>query len=435
MIERYESDEIKPVLSSENKFAKMWAVEKATFEAAEELGQNPHGSSLSICQQLGSTDGLIQRAVEIEKTTGHDVQSFVDAAREKLGVELRRFVHEHTTSSDTTESALNLIYREGFDVILAALDQLAEEVKNKAATYKGMRKIGRSHTQHGSPSDVGLYFLGWYDSLIRRREVIQNASNNLRIGKIRGLMGTYDQHITPELEALALQKLGLEPVKTCYQIILRDRLCDAVYSLSALGAAIENMAVNIRLGAQTEVAEFSEPFKEGRKASSNSPHKKNTDLDENITGLCRTIRSQVGVELENVSTWWERDISHSAPERILIDTIFHTTHFVLKRMTVIVRDLVVYGDQIKKNLNLTKGVIYSSEVKGLLMKFGMEPDDAYRLTQKLSQKAWDERRDFLGLLLGSPEVPDELKHGKIQKCFDLESKLQYVPTIFARFDL
>lgn len=423
------------ILSDENRIGKWWLVERATTEAAEELGYIPAGTTNAIDRQIGPITSLVQRALEIEETTGHDVQSFVDAVRENLDPHLRRFVHGDTTSSDTTESAVNMVVREGLSVILATLDELIEAVKQKAIAYKGVRKIGRTHTQHGAPSDEGLYFLGWYDALLRRRNIIERAMEVLRVGKIRGLVGTYDQHVTPELEALALHKLGLEPVLTCYQIILRDRFCDGIYSLSALAAIIENMAVNIRLGAQTEVGEFSEPFRKGRKGSSNSPHKRNTDRDENITGLCRTIRNEVSVELENIVTWWERDISHSAPERIILDTIFHAMHFVLKRLVVIVRDLVIYDSQIEQNLNLTQGVIYSADVKSLLMEAGMDPEDAYRVTQELSQQAWDERRDFIQLLLDSPAIPDELKQGEIQQCFDIERKLLHVPTIFARFNL
>jgi adenylosuccinate lyase len=435
MIDRYKTPEVSKVLSEENKLKIWWKVELATLRAGEDLGQIPPGTTLKIRQQVGSVAKLVKRAMEIEATTGHDVQSFIDAIRERLDPDLKRYVHEYTTSTDTTEPAFPLIVWQGLQIILGATDKLAEAVKAKALQYKELEKIGRTHTQHGAPSTEGLYFLWWYDSLVRRRKLIARAGRELKVGKIRGLVGTYDEHVTPDLEARALKYLGLKPVLICGQIIMRDRFADVTNNLAILGGLLENMAVNVRLGAQTEVGEFSEPFKKGRKGSSHSPHKRNTDRSENVTGISRHVRACAGEELENIVTWWERDISHSSSERIILDGMLHSLHFMLKRMTGIITDLVVYDDQVKENLELTQGVIYSSEVKGLLMANGMDPHDAYNLTQKLSQKAWDERIDFLSLLLSSEEVPEELKTGGIQACFDLSKKLQYIPQIFARFGM
>ena len=260
-------------------------MELAITQANEDLGKIPQGTAEQIRQQAGEVDEeLLKRISEIEAITGHVVQSFVDAIRERLDKPLQQYFHQHTTSTDTTETAQALIVSEAIEVILETAQELSQAVKNKAEKYRALPKIGRTHTQHGAPSIEGLYFLWWHDTLIRRCDLIAQAHEAFRVGKIRGLVGTYDQHITPALEQLALGSLGLKPVKVCGQIILRDRLADLINNLAVLGGLLENMAVNIRLGAQTEIGEFSNPSRQGAKVL--PTHRTN----ETLTGV-KTLRA------------------------------------------------------------------------------------------------------------------------------------------------
>lgn len=307
MLKRYTRPDMTAVFSEERKYENWLAVELAICQAREEERQIPSGVTNHIKAALTGIPiaTIAERALWIETNpetgTGHDVQSFVDAVRERLPQELRRYFHEITTSTDTTEPALFMTVWQAGETISEYLNALYIALRHLADKYKSLPKIGRTHTQHGIPTIAGLYFLWWYDSVDRARDAFKRTVQQTRVGKVRGLVGTYDNGLTPAVEAKALKLLGLKPVKACGQIILRDRLARVMNELAIIAGLLENIAVNIRLGAQTEVREMSEPFGKGRKGSSHSPHKQNTDRSENITGLARVVRGNAGVELENSS--------------------------------------------------------------------------------------------------------------------------------------
>jgi len=441
MIKRYTRPDMTAIFSDETKYQNLLAVELAICQAREAEQQIPTGVTRRIKSALAevSIAEIAKRALWIETNpetgTGHDVQSFVDAVRERLPEDLRRYFHEITTSTDTTEPALFMTICQAGEIILKQLDTLRTALRQLANKYRLVPKIGRTHTQHGIPSIVGLYFLWWYDYIDRARPAFRRVLNQTRVGKVRGLVGTYDNGLTPAVEARALKLLGLKPVKVCGQIILRDRFARVMNELAVIAGLLENMAVNIRLGAQTEVREMSEPFGKGRKGSSHSPHKQNTDRSENVTGLARVVRNYAGTGLENIVTWWERDISHSGPERIIVEGSFQLVAFMLYRMTGIIEGLRVNEEQIAHNLNLTCGITNSAEVKTVLMGHGLEPESAYRLAQRLAFQAFETQQPYLQLLLISDEVPEQAKQGPLQACFELEPKLKHIPAIFSRFGL
>lgn len=257
----------------------------------------------------------------------------------------------------------------------------------------------------------------------------------MRATKISGAVGTYAGGLSPELEMRALTILGLEQAKASAQILLRDRHAQVMNALATLAAVLEHIALNLRLMGQTEICELQEPFGEKQKGSSRMPHKKNTILTENLCGLARVVRNNAAVALENIPTWSARDISHSSAERIIFPDSFHAVDFMIQRLIKVFRDLVVNEEKIAENLNLTQGVIFSPDVKELLLSVGLDPEDAYRISQQESFRAMDGKRGYLDVLLESNRIPDELKQGQLQAVFDVKQKVRYVDEVFARFEM
>jgi len=431
MVPRYTLPGITDNFSDTKKYGRWFDIEAVVVEAMEELGLCPVGTADEIRKTAKIKP---ERIAEIEAETGHDVQSFVDQVRETLRLDIRKFFHKDLTSTDITENAFVLTVLEALVVVMVLTLELAEAVKKQALKYEFLQMMGRTHTQHAEPTTLGLYFTTWYDSLIRAQKRLQSAYKQMAFGKIRGAVGAYGPSLNPEIEERALSKLKprITPVTTCLQIILRDRLASVMCELAILAADLENMAVNIRLAAQTEVMELQEPFGKARKASSKMPHKKNTDRTENVTGLARIVRAYASVALEDVVTWRERDISHSGPERIIVEDSFQLVCFMLKRMKGIVSELQVHGDRFQQNLDLTLGVSASPEVKGLLMEAGVEPDEAYRIAQDTAFEALREKKSYLSVLLASDRVPAEFKSKKIPQLFDNRRYLLHVDKIFER---
>ena len=431
MIKRYTIPVMTENFSDKKKYERWFDVEIAVVEALEEAGSCPKGTAKEM-RETAIIDPA--RIAEIETETGHDVQSFVDQVRETLRPEIQQYFHKDTTSTDTTENAMVMTVLDALVTTMLFVSQLAEEVRHQAFKYEYEIMMGRTHTQHAEPTTLGLYLTTCYDMLVRSQERLQAAYEQMAFGKIRGAVGAYGPSLNPKIEELALSKLTprIQPVKTCLQIILRDRLARVMCELAVLAGALENMAVNIRLAAQTEVGELQEPFSAKRKGSSKMPHKRNTDRTENVTGLARVVRANASVALENIVTWRERDISHSGTERIIVEDSFHLVGFMLQRMKGIVYGLVVNEGIIHLNLHLTHGVTMSPEVKRLLMEEGIEPEQAYRIAQELAFKALKKGLQYSAVLLGSDLIPDSLKLSKIPALFDMKRYTHHVDAIFER---
>lgn len=473
MIDRYCTREMGGIWSESYKLSRWLSVEIAIIKAKVQLGIYPEEAleiekiatfcpekfvmlDISLRRALDKTifpkeyrDFLMDkladsiftgRVEEIEhgpNGTHHDLLAFIQAVQESLPENLKKYFHGDETSYDIEEPAFNLRIIEALDLITNALKDLMKVVGQKAIQYKKLVRIERSHGKHAEPDTLGLMFLGWYDSLERQIAPLATVWNEIHRSKISGAVGTYTGDLSPELETCALSFLGLIPARFSTQIIMRDRHANVLNALAVLAAVVENMALNIRLLSQTEISEIQEPFGKGQKGSSRMPHKKNPILSENLCGLARLVRHYHGVALENIPTWGGRDISHSSPERIIFPDAFQIVHFMLKRIKKVMRGLVINEENIKRNLEMTNGIIFSPEVKKLLMNEGVEPEEAYRITQ---QAAFEAVKTQLGVgthifeICLRHRVPERVKE-KLNNAFSMEKKLENIDKIFARFDL
>lgn len=472
MIERYCAPEMSKIWSSKNKFGTWQRVEETIIKAKVEMGIFPEEAlqvigrgdffpdnfrliasdilevvlkmqeegkiSSDLRQRLSDAvfDILgVERIREIEQITRHDMLAFIQAVQESLPENLRRYFHAVITSYDIEEPAFALIILEAMILIFKEMDNLGMALLKKAEAYRNLPCIGRTHVRHAEPITLGLRFLGWYDSLTRQKSYLLPAYDQMRHSKISGGVGTYGSGLSPELESRALAELGLLPAKFSTQIILRDRHSHLINCLAVLAGVMENIALNIRLLAQQEIDEVNEPFGKGQKGSSLMPHKRNPILTENLCGLTRFVRHCAGAILEDISTWGERDISHSSAERIVFPDCFQLIHFGLRRLTKVIEGIVVNKENISRNLNLTCGVIFSPEVKDLLMSEGIEPELAYQIAQECAFKSLSQNRSYLVILGEDERVPIALKNGRLQNLFKMENKLKHIDKIFARFRL
>lgn len=430
MIPRYETFNMCKIWSEENKFQKWLEVELAIIRAKEEMRLIPVDTYSRINRQAGFS---VDRIEELDKIIHHDLLAFVQTVQEKLDPELRQYFHQGVTSYDTQEPATALLIRSAIEVIFRSLGLLKDELKLKALKYKHLIKIHRTHGQHAEPTTLGLEFLWWYDALDRQSDTLHQAYDAMWATKISGAVGTYPGGLSPEIEARALRHLNLGQAKISAQILLRDRHAQVMNALATLAGVLEHISLNLRLMGQTETCEVQEPFGKNQKGSSRMPHKKNTILSENLCGLARVVRNNTAIALENIPTWGARDISHSSAERIIFPDSFNLVDFMIWRLIKIFQELVVNEDRITENLNMTRGIIFSPEIKELLMSAGIDPEEAYRISQQCAFQAWDEKLDYLEVLLENNFVPEELKSGKLQSVFDLTKKVPYIDEIFSRF--
>lgn len=433
MISRYQTQEMALIWEDKTKLGKWLEVELAVLVAKAQIGLIPQ----EIVDSIGkhAFHFCHKRVAEIESEVQHDLLAFVQAVQEQLEEHTRKYFHADLTSYDVEEPASSLMIIAATKLILDDLRKLVNNVKEKALMFKHLPAIGRTHGQHAEPITFGLRFLVWYDALMRQQKFIRFALDEIYYSKISGAVGTYSGMLSPELEERALDLLGLKPAKVTGQIILRDRHVHLLNALATLAAVLENIAENIRILGQTEIGEVKEPFGKSQKGSSRMPHKENTDKTENVCGLAAVARHNAGAILEKVVTWGERDISHSSVERIVIPDTFHLVHFMLRRMNGVIKELRVNETGILKNLWLTKGVIFSPEVKELLMNEGVDPEEAYRICQTAAFEALEKDRHYLGVLLENDAVPESIKHGKLQNLFDMETKLRHINAIYARCGL
>ena len=432
MIRRYETSNMRRIWSDENKFQRWLDVELAILEAKANL-HLIHPDVFSRTKRQARF--TVERIEELDAKINHDLLAFVQTIQESLDIDLRPYFHQDVTSYDTQEPATALIVRSAIEVIFRSLDAFMDEVKTKALKYKHLVKIHRTHGQHAEPTTLGLEFLWWYDALLRQLDILGSAYEEMRLSKISGAVGTYAGGLSPEIESWALGILGLGRAKVSAQILLRDRHAQVMNALATLAGVLEHISLNLRLMGQTETCEIQEPFKKDQKGSSRMPHKKNTILSENLCGLARVVRSNTAVALENIPTWSARDISHSSAERIIFPDSFHAVDFMLWRLIKVFQDLVVNEERIAENLNMTRGNIFSPEVKDLLMSAGVDPETAYRISQQAAFQAWEEKRNYLDILLEIDRIPKKLKKGKLQAVFDISQKVRFVDEIFSRFKM
>lgn len=415
------------VWEQENKYNKWLAIEILACEALAELGEIPK-EAVKVIKEKASFDS--NRVNEIENEVKHDVIAFLTAVSENIGEEAK-YMHKGLTSSDVLDTGLSLQLIDAADIILDDLIKLKGILKDKAFLYKDTVMMGRSHGIHAEPITFGLKLALWYEDIKRNITRLERAKEAISYGKLSGAVGTF-ANISPFVEEYVCSKLGLKPDPVSTQIIQRDRHAEFMCALSLIAGTLEKFAVEIRHLQRTEVLEAEEPFTSGQKGSSAMPHKRNPVGSENITGLSRIIRSNSIAAMENIALWHERDISHSSVERVILPDSTILLDYMLNRFINIIENLVVYPDNMQRNLNLTGGLIYSQRV--LLELVGKVPDRdrAYRLVQRNAMESWKSGEDFQKLLMKDPDVNSILSDEEIKRCFDISYHLKNVEYIFKR---
>ncbi|SDE60643.1 Adenylosuccinate lyase [Agrobacterium pusense] len=430
MIPRYSRPEMVAIWSPETKFRIWFEIEAHACDALAELGVIPKSAAQTIWEKGGSATFDVARIDEIEAVTKHDVIAFLTHLAEFVGPD-SRFVHQGMTSSDVLDTTLNIQLVRAADLLLADMDRVLAALKTRAFEHKNTVRIGRSHGIHAEPTTMGLTFARFYAEMHRNRERLVNARAEIATGAISGAVGTF-ANIDPRVEEHVCEKLGLIPEPVSTQVIPRDRHAMFFATLGVIASSIENVAIEIRHMQRTEVLEAEEFFSPGQKGSSAMPHKRNPVLTENLTGLARLVRMSVVPAMENVALWHERDISHSSVERAIGPDTTVTLDFALNRLAGVIEKLVIYPDNMLKNMNKFRGLVHSQRVLLALTQAGVSREDAYRLVQRNAMKVWEQGADFLEELLGDEEVRAALPEEVIREKFDLGYHTKHVDTIFAR---
>lgn len=427
MIERYAREPMNFIWREESKFKRWLKVEIAVVKAWEKIGSIPEGTASKIDKKASFN---IDRIAEIEKTTRHDVVAFLQNVKEYLGEE-GEYLHFGITSSDTIDTAMALALKQSAAIIIDDIKKLLKTLKKRAFEFKDTVMIGRSHGIHGEPISFGFVLALWYDEMRRNLGRVQKAKETISYGKISGSMGTF-ANIPIEVEEIACKLLDLKPAKISSQIIQRDRYAEYMSTLAVVASTIEKIATQIRHYQRTEVREAEEFFHEGQKGSSSMPHKRNPVLSENLCGLTRLIRGNAIVSLENVALWHERDISHSSNERIILPDSNIAMDFMLSRLNNILSNLVVYKENMLKNLNLTNGVIYSQRIMLMLVERSAKKAKAYEVVQKNAMKSWENNLPFKDLVLHDEYIMSILTKDDIDNCFDPGYYIRRIDDIFKR---
>ena len=429
MIPRYSRPEMVAIWSPETRFRIWFEIEAHAADAQAELGVIPQASAQAIWSAR-DVEFDVARIDEIEAVTKHDVIAFLTHLAEFVGPD-SRFVHQGMTSSDVLDTTLNIQLVRAADLLLADMDRVLTALKTRAFEHKNTVRIGRSHGIHAEPTTMGLTFARFYAEMHRNRERLVNARAEIATGAISGAVGTF-ANIDPRVEEHVCEKLGLIPEPVSTQVIPRDRHAMFFAVLGVIASSIENVAIEIRHMQRTEVLEAEEFFSPGQKGSSAMPHKRNPVLTENLTGLARLVRMSVVPAMENVALWHERDISHSSVERAIGPDTTVTLDFALNRLAGVIEKLVIYPDNMLKNMNKFRGLVHSQRVLLALTQAGVSREDAYRLVQRNAMKVWEQGADFLEELLGDEEVRAALPEETIREKFDLGYHTKHVDTIFAR---
>ena len=430
MIPRYSRPEMVAIWSPETKFRIWFEIEAHACDALAELGVIPKSAAKTIWERGGAATFDVARIDEIEAVTKHDVIAFLTHLSEIVGSDAR-FVHQGMTSSDVLDTTFNIQLVRAADILLADMDRLLAALKARAFEHKDTVRIGRSHGIHAEPTTMGLTLARFYAEMSRNRARLLAARAEIATGAVSGAVGTF-ANIDPRVEEHVCAKLGLVPEPVSTQVIPRDRHAMFFAILGVIASSIENVAIEIRHMQRTEVLEAEEYFSPGQKGSSAMPHKRNPVLTENLTGLARLVRMSVVPAMENVALWHERDISHSSVERGIGPDSTITLDFALNRLAGVIEKLVVYPDNMMKNLDKFRGLVHSQRVLLALTQAGVSREDAYRLVQRNAMKVWEQGKDFLEELLADSEVRAALSEEEIREKFDLGYHTKHVDTIFRR---
>jgi adenylosuccinate lyase len=428
MIDRYTLPEMGKIWQDEFKFNTWLKIEILACEARSIFGEIPK-EDVDVIKQKANFD--VKRILEIEETTKHDVIAFLTNVSEYIGPESRH-IHFGMTSSDILDTTLSYQMKSAGELLLTRLSDLKSALKEKAIQHKNTLCIGRSHGIHAEPTTMGLKFALWYEESKRNITRLQSAIKTISVGQISGAVGTFE-HLSPRVEEYVCKKMGLSPAPVSTQIIQRDRHAEFMSTLAVIGSSLEKIAVEIRHLQRTEVLEAEEYFSKGQKGSSSMPHKRNPIVSERIAGLSRVLRGNALAALEDVALWHERDISHSSVERIIVPDSCIGLDYMLDLMVKLIKNLIIYPDNMMKNLNLTRGLIYSQSVLLKLINKGLTREDAYKIVQTAAMDVWaDNSKNLYSELIKIPEVKKYLKVKELKEIFDSKKALKNIDYIFAR---
>ncbi|MBK9168235.1 MAG: adenylosuccinate lyase [Bryobacterales bacterium] len=432
MITRYTRPEMGRIWSDQNKYSQWLAVELAASEALAELGVVPAEAARALRAHAGFD---VARIGEIEAEVKHDVIAFTTSVAETMAAageaEASRWFHYGLTSNDVVDTAQALLLKQSAELLIPAVEGLRAVLKRRAFEFRDTVQVGRTHGVHAEPITFGLKLAIWYEEAGRNLDRLKHAAEGIRIGKISGAVGTF-AHIGPEAEERICDKLGIRPAPVSSQVIQRDRHAEFVAALAILGASLEKIALEVRHLQRTEVREAEEYFARGQKGSSAMPHKRNPVVCEQICGLARVLRGNVTGAMENVALWHERDISHSSVERVILADSCILADYLLAKTTRLADTLVVYPERMRRNLDLTRGLIFSGQLLLDLAAAGMLRETAYRVVQTHAMQAWENGDDFRALVEADPDIHSVLTGAQIAEAFSLERQLRNVGAIFKR---
>ncbi len=430
MIERYTLPKMKHLWSEDHHYEVMLDVELLACEALAKLGKIPKRAPSHIRRKARFDP---ERIRALEKTTRHDLLAFVLNLQESVG-EWGRYLHMGLTSSDVLDTSLAVLLREASEILISDMKGFLSRLRQKANQYRMTPCIGRSHGVHAEPTSFGLKLAVFYDEGRRNLERLERAKAVISVGKVSGAVGTY-ANIDPYVEAYVCRQLKLAPARISTQIVQRDHHAEFMSILALIGTSLERLATEIRHLQRTEVLEAEEFFHKGQKGSSAMPHKRNPVRCERLVGLARLLRGYAETALENVTLWHERDISHSSAERVIFPDATILLDFMLNEATEIIRDLLVYPENMMKNLEASRGLIFSQRLLLSLVEKGLSRSDAYDLVQDLSMRAWKEGRHFKTVVLQDGKLAKTLSADEIEDCFDLGVHTRHVSRIFRRVGL
>ncbi|MFC4426059.1 adenylosuccinate lyase [Deinococcus navajonensis] len=435
MIDRYLTPEMKALWSEASKYRAWLKVELSAMDAQASHGEVPREAH-AVLVEKSRTDPLdeafAEKVAEIEAVTRHDIVAFTRALTERYGEEAR-FIHHGLTSTDVVDTAQNLLLDEALGIIEADVQALRGVCRTQAVTHKHTPTVGRTHGIHAEPMTFGLKFLNWMAALDRDLERLGAARRRIQVVMLSGSVGTY-AHVSPRVEEDVAAMWGWQPAPVTNQTLSRDRHAEVLAALAILGTTLEKIAVEIRHLQRSEVREAMEPFSKGQTGSSSMPHKKNPILTENVTGFARLLRGFLVTGLENVALWHERDISHSSAERVILPDATAAASYATRRLTGVLRDLVVFPERMLRNLNDLGGLVFSQRVlHALIDDRDMMREAAYGLVQRNALRSWETGEGLRDLLKADPENP--LSDEELDAAFDLQWYLRHVDDIYARFGL
>ncbi len=427
MIPRYTRPRMGRIWEDDNKYRKWLDVELASTAVLENEGIVPPDAANEIREKA---DFSVDRIMEIEAETRHDVIAFTTAVAEFVGPASRYF-HYGLTSSDVVDTALALQVADASAILLDDLDRLLEVLRKRAFEFKSTVMVGRTHGIHAEPITFGFKLAIWYDEFRRHRNRMDAVADDMKVGKLSGAVGTF-AHLTPEIEDQVMARLGLRSAPSSSQVVQRDRHASYISTLALIGGSLEKIAVEVRHLQRTEVREAQEYFAKGQKGSSAMPHKRNPITSEQVSGLSRILRSNAMAAFENIALWHERDISHSSVERIIFPDSTIALDYLLDKTTNLLDRLVVYPDRMLENLDMMRGLVFSGQLLLELVERGVVREDAYRWVQRNSMRVWDEGIAFKEAVMADADIADTMDPASIESVFESKKLIENVDRIFER---